>query len=800
MLSSNCKRNLGTLLLFLIIGVTTSPIYAEIPRSMNYQGYLKDQNEVPIEGTVTMKFCIWDGETGGAAPLWAETLSVEIKEGIYSVILGLTVPINLPFDVPYYLGVTIGTDEEMAPRQPLSSVPYALNTELQSETDPTVPESLKDGVSWNEVTDRPSGLDDGDDLGLEEETDPEVGTNVMGYVAKWTGAALEKGTIYDNGNVGIGTAAPNSKLEVAGVIHSTTGGVKFPDGTTQVSAAAGGSSPWNTSGSNVYYEAGNVGIGDLNPAAKLTVKTSEQGVDGILAVNGTKSVRLLPNAGQGTFNGLIQAGDAAIVFSAGQPDTGNLVIGNWANGYSGIRMTSDGNLGIGISEPKAKLESFSENPTNTPNLILRSGQDRTPQIRFNGPWSVLNPQESYAMIMAKNDNGGLGDSASSLRFHTTSGDPAELTEKMIILGKGNVGIGITNPVSKLEVDAKSDWDITISGPEDTYKDLRFADSTSGRIWQWSHRTSADNNRFQLWHHDGTSWQSPPISVLTSGHIGINTSSPQKRLQVNGDLGLGNSYDTEFPDYGYGPPAIKRFSIWDNYGGQTNPVLGTMRSDDGESFAEMAFFSKAHGSVPRALACRWGTLGTGGEETWYIGTFGSAYFAGNMGIGTNAPAEKLHVKGNTLTEGMTTTTSLKITGGADIAEPFKIKKNHAIKPGMVVSIDPENPGELKLSDKAYDHCVAGIVSGAGGINAGMIMSQTESEGDDSQLVALTGRAYCYCDASNNSIRPGDLLTSSEIPGHAMKVVDFAGAQGAVIGKAMTALDSGKGLVLVLVALQ
>ena len=39
------------------------------------------------------------------------------------------------------------------------------------------------------------------------------------------------------------------------------------------------------------------------------------------------------------------------------------------------------------------------------------------------------------------------------------------------------------------------------------------------------------------------------------------------------------------------------------------------------------------------------------------------------------------------------------------------------------IDAENPGKLKISEKSYDRCVAGIISGAGGINPGMIMGQS-----------------------------------------------------------------------------
>jgi hypothetical protein len=68
------------------------------------------------------------------------------------------------------------------------------------------------------------------------------------------------------------------------------------------------------------------------------------------------------------------------------------------------------------------------------------------------------------------------------------------------------------------------------------------------------------------------------------------------------------------------------------------------------------------------------------------------------------------------------------------------------------------------------------------------------------VALTGRVYVQADAFNGAIEPGDLLTTSSTPGHAMKVSDPAKAQGAILGKAMTGLRQGKGVVLVLVTLQ
>jgi hypothetical protein len=120
--------------------------------------------------------------------------------------------------------------------------------------------------------------------------------------------------------------------------------------------------------------------------------------------------------------------------------------------------------------------------------------------------------------------------------------------------------------------------------------------------------------------------------------------------------------------------------------------------------------------------------------------------------------------------------------------------------MVLIIDTESPGKLRVSGKAYDRCVAGIVSGAGDIQPGVIMGQTGTLAAGEHPVALSGRVYCWADASNGPIAPGDLLTTSDTPGHAMKVTDYAKAQGAILGKAMSCLEEGKGLVLVLVTLQ
>jgi hypothetical protein len=179
----------------------------------------------------------------------------------------------------------------------------------------------------------------------------------------------------------------------------------------------------------------------------------------------------------------------------------------------------------------------------------------------------------------------------------------------------------------------------------------------------------------------------------------------------------------------------------------------------------------------------------------VGTGGGGYLQLRNGTGTGTITLDSDAGG----EGRVTTQVLEITGGSDLSENFDIQSPDA-QPGMIVSIDPAHPGELAVSQRAYDRTVAGVVSGAGGVKPGMLMRQAGTKADGKHPVALTGRVYCLVDAGRGAVMPGDLITTSDTPGHGMKVTDHARAQGAIIGKAMTPLAAGRGLVLVLVSLQ
>ncbi len=135
--------------------------------------------------------------------------------------------------------------------------------------------------------------------------------------------------------------------------------------------------------------------------------------------------------------------------------------------------------------------------------------------------------------------------------------------------------------------------------------------------------------------------------------------------------------------------------------------------------------------------------------------------------------------------------------ADCAEDFDVDGAVTLEPGTVIILGHE--GGLSTSHKAYDKCVAGVISGAGDYKPGIVLDKQQAMGNR-QPVALLGKVYCKVDATCGSIGVGDLLTTSDTPGHAMKVLDSTRALGAIIGKALRPLKEGQGLIPILIALQ
>jgi hypothetical protein len=143
-----------------------------------------------------------------------------------------------------------------------------------------------------------------------------------------------------------------------------------------------------------------------------------------------------------------------------------------------------------------------------------------------------------------------------------------------------------------------------------------------------------------------------------------------------------------------------------------------------------------------------------------------------------------------------TGDVKLTN-SDCAEDFVISDSYEVDPGTVMVINPK--GALEPCYQTYDNKVAGVVSGAGSLKPGIILGRQEAL-DKRMPLALLGKVYCKVDASRASIEMGDLLTTSDTPGHAMKAADPQKAFGAVIGKALSSWEAGQGLIPILVALQ
>jgi hypothetical protein len=199
-------------------------------------------------------------------------------------------------------------------------------------------------------------------------------------------------------------------------------------------------------------------------------------------------------------------------------------------------------------------------------------------------------------------------------------------------------------------------------------------------------------------------------------------------------------------------------------------------------------------------------GAGGNGGWFEsvqgegvrGTSKNPNHGGVVGINTGG-GTAVYGKGQTagFFEGdVEVTGDIRLTN-ADCAEDFDVAGTETIEPGTVMVLSEE--GVLQPSDRPYDRRVAGIVSGAGGYKPGIVLDK-QPAGRNRSPIALLGKVFCKVDAAAAPVEVGDLLTTSETPGHAMKAGDPAKAFGAVIGKALRPLVQGRGLVPVLIALQ
>lgn len=438
--------------------------------------------------------------------------------------------------------------------------------------------------------------------------------------------------------------------------------------------------------------------------------------------------------------GTIESVAGGFQFPDGSVQTTAATGGNgfWSPNGADVFNNNTGNVGVGTDTPHHRLR-VSGGPAWTANF-----------------WSgSLELDTAGAIAWGSNPGGqcfGIGPSGGGLYFFRSASGPGTTDSPalydMIISDTGDIGvgdIGFTPPAAPLDIFSAGE-----GAPL-----LRFS---TERPWFFHQVRTGPSAGLQLQSTSGL--KAFEITALNGTNIATFFAD-----DANPRVGIGTIAPTA-----------------------TLTVAGPA-SNDTAIRAEAAGFN-GNGVIGEANAGS-NAFGVWGRSTAGIG----GYFSGGTFALVAAGRAKVNV--------------LEVAGGSDLAEPFNIRGDDGaivapgkIAPGLVVVIDPRNPGELRVSTEAYDQKVAGVISGANNLPTGMLMkAEGELHADGDHPVALTGRVWVYCDARGAAIEPGDLLTTSDVPGHAMKSVDRQRSPGAVLGKAMTALPHGaQGLVLALVNLQ
>ncbi|MEK7721554.1 MAG: hypothetical protein AAB359_04100, partial [Elusimicrobiota bacterium] len=305
--------------------------YAAITQTINYQGFLLSKlTNLPVETPQDIKFVIYDAASAGSALFTETRCNVQVNKGRYDIEIGSAAGGITPASIfTDYNGVWLEIQvdgngdclppfEPMSPRIRLQASPFAFNSLYASTASAATTIFAADTIAALPQT---------------------------AY-----GAITISTNLFVQGDISVGNISAGQKLAVAGMVESSTGGFKFPDGSVQIKAAA--ITMWDVNGPNLYtINPGNIGIGEalLSPLARLHISSAAGDAGNLLLISTGASQLFLVN-GLGQVYGGSYYGDGAtltgILRKAGDTMTGQLTLA-----ASSLTVTS----ALGLSSPKLKL-------------------------------------------------------------------------------------------------------------------------------------------------------------------------------------------------------------------------------------------------------------------------------------------------------------------------------------------------------------------------------------------------------------------------------------------------------------